>query len=417
MTASLSTFLPANTAYFYGYPAGEDSSFYNLVPPPVEELVSARPLVCAGENIDIVAFAGATRTETLSLLRDLGVPLVAESQIIRLPEEIGIDLLGAERNRRVINALCEKTRNNSLLMAQPYNRRELDKKYQIESDVSTYMNDKARMYDYIPNEYLPELLATFQSGCAFAQDERKFAPCVVKVSSSSSGDGVRICRNERALTEAKKSFSTVQGTILIQALVTAQRNIGIQFGIPADSAKPIEILGLSRQVTTSDGEFMGGVVKTDDKVPDLIRTVLEKTILPKVRSRGWYGVGGLDVLVDNNNRIFFIDPNYRITAMTAYVYEMLAGVVKRNMLTMTAAFNGSTARLKTLASADESSQLLNLIALRGKEGGYQFNGGLLFEDISALRKNARLLLEAGVTSDVLRAIEQQSDSILIPDLE
>ena len=54
---TLSTYFPAGTRFFYGYPAGEDSGFLNRVGPEIEELVAARPICCAGRDVFIVNFA------------------------------------------------------------------------------------------------------------------------------------------------------------------------------------------------------------------------------------------------------------------------------------------------------------------------------------------------------------------------
>ena len=49
----LSDYFPTGTCYFYGYPAGEDESFFNKVPVEIEELVAARANCCAGSGLDL----------------------------------------------------------------------------------------------------------------------------------------------------------------------------------------------------------------------------------------------------------------------------------------------------------------------------------------------------------------------------
>lgn len=417
MKPSISDFVPSGTTYFYGYPAGEDSRFYNLVPPAIEELVSARPVVCAGADVNVIAFANSSRKDILAFLRDLGVLQIDDSRIIRLPSNITADQLGTERNKRIINALKDRVADNSLIMAQPYLDPSLQDKYQLSPENTIRMNDKMSMYDYIPEQYLPALLGRYSSGNMFANEFKNFAPCVVKVTSSSSGDGVRVCTSAADFLRAQTDFCKVNGEILVQEYIQAQENIGVQFGIPSDREKPIEVLGLSRQITTKEGEFMGGVVLKDDRVPEQITRALLTEILPAVRERGWYGIGGLDVLIDDNERFVFIDPNYRITAMTAYVYQMLNNVVSKNMLTMTARFTGNKDALRKIAEKNGSSQLLSLIALREDADGMQFNGALLFEDESSLMENANLAVEAGVNSAVLNALRSQQSDIILPNMK
>ena len=161
---------------------------------------------------------------------------------------------------------------------------------------------------------------------------------------------------------------------------------------------------------------MGGIVLQNDTVSDRISDILLKDVLPVVRQKGWYGVGGLDVLLDSNDGIYFIDPNFRITAMSAYVYQAVDGVVGKNMLTMTARFGGSEKELKHLAESNGRSQLFNLIAARRDAQGFQFNGALLFDGKETLRENAKRAIDEGVQAPVLSAVVNNDSEITIPVL-
>lgn len=416
MKKSISSFVPEDTTYFYGYPSGEDSSFYNLVPPAIEELVSARPLICAGQTTNVVTFCNSTTQEMLKLLRDLGVILIDDSRIVRLSEGISADVVGGQRNTRVVAELLEKVPEKSLIMAQPYLRSELNDVYQTDPLVGVTLNDKRSMYEYIPKQYLPELLGLYSSGAEFAAERRNLAPCVVKISSSSSGDGVRVCISSEEVALAQSQFKAVEGNILVQRYIVASENIGVQFGIPSSADEPIEVLGLSRQITSKSGEFIGGVIIKNDAVPLSLQKMLLQEVLPKVREMGWYGVGALDVLMTESGEIYCIDPNYRITAMTAYVYQMLEGVVGRSMLSMTARFPGNKNDFIRLARVNEGSQLLNVVAVREDDEGLQFNGALLFDDRESLMENAQRALQEGVQATVLTSLLEKDSSIIFPNI-
>src|SRR3989344_102297 len=99
---NLSKYFPAGTVYFYSFPAGDDSSFYNAVPPWKEELVAARPLVSGGNKIKVVTFASALKNEVWDqMTQDLGVEMISKSQAIGLPEAIHPEVTGTQRNSMI----------------------------------------------------------------------------------------------------------------------------------------------------------------------------------------------------------------------------------------------------------------------------------------------------------------------------
>src|SRR5438477_273 len=96
---SLSDFFPTDTIYFYGYPSGEDSNFFNNVPPVIEEVVAGRPLCIAGDNIKILTFNASLDPSVWNILKnDLHLDLIDKNNIITLPEEITAYTEGNKRN-------------------------------------------------------------------------------------------------------------------------------------------------------------------------------------------------------------------------------------------------------------------------------------------------------------------------------
>lgn len=401
---NLSNFFPSETEYFYGYPAGEDSGFYNLVPPYVEELVSARPLVCAGDSMRVVVFANTVRDRCKRMFSALEVPSNLDNAII-LPNEITASVTGKNRNDVVRSALRKQTQDNRLIMAQPYADKELAEKYQINADLSQWFNDKQNMAQYIPAQYLPRILAQVENGLAFTQMENR-APCVVKVTSSSSGDGVAICRTAEDFSAAQKNFSQVNSSIFVQELIQETDNIGIQFGIPADQKLPIEVIGQSNQLISESGSFEGGIVWKNKDVPAEVTRVLREIILPNVRKMGWYGVGGLDVLVKNKEEFYFIDPNFRMTAMTAPVYLSKNDTIKKNAVSMSGVLPEDL--LTEIACNGSRRQLLSIVSLSEENEQLRFNGCLLFDQQETLRENAEALIQYGVRSSLLTSLLKRS---------
>src|SRR3990167_6408732 len=83
---NLSKYFPKGSIYFYSFPSGQDSNFFNTVPPWIEELVASRPLVCAGDNLKVLTFAASSSDEIRNFLeQDCGVRAFKKKRIITLP--------------------------------------------------------------------------------------------------------------------------------------------------------------------------------------------------------------------------------------------------------------------------------------------------------------------------------------------
>lgn len=166
---SLSKFYPPETAYFYSFPSGEDSNFFNGVSAWKEELVAARPLVCAGDSVRAVTFFSSVQDDVWNIMtQKLGIPLIPKDHVFMLPRSITARLTGATRNSRIKFALRELLPVRQLVMAQPYIDHELLRRYQIPPELIVRLNDKSYRSSYIPKRYLPETYAAFPNGEAFA---------------------------------------------------------------------------------------------------------------------------------------------------------------------------------------------------------------------------------------------------------
>ncbi len=406
---TLSRYFPEGTEYFYGYPAAEDSHFFNGVPPEIEELVAARPLVCAGPNVKTICFEASLEPFVWGLMKDLGSMKAKKENIIVLPKEINNTVTGAERNRLLRTALIELSSPGSLVMAQPFLDNRLKEKFRIPSHRSIWLNDKRNLTYYVPPQYLAKTYDEFLDGRCFEECLDQIAlPCVVKVSSSSSGDGVRICHTKKQLEKAKDDFASLEGIILISELIKSVRNFGVQFGIPEDKDLPPEIIMWHEQLTNENGVFMGGIIELGIEKTPLIKSmekvILEK-VLPEVRRRGWYGVGGFDVLMDKDEQFYIIDPNFRMTGMTVYDLLTRSGDIQKSSLSFMGTFEGSQKEFEktmlALATVGNSKQKLHLTTLTEHKGLFRFNAALLFDEQKDIPKLAQEVLKKKVQSSVL----------------
>ena len=409
---ALEKYFTGELVYFYAFPAGEDSQFYNQVSPFEEELVSGRPLVAAGDGTKVLTFAASSSSYVLDALSK-GVEVLNEKNIIRLPEEISSDKTGSVRNELIKKALVDLVDDDQLVMAQPFLDKSLEKKFKIHPLLSVGLNDKRNKHIYIPDEYLPQKYAIFSNGKEFYQYSKSYPfPCVVKVTSSSSGDGVVICKSTKEMKEVKNLFAKLKGNIIVEEFIESIHNIGVQIGIPFNREMKPEIIGFNEQVISNQGEFLGGIVNATKHISyfDDVKEALISEIFPRIRSYGWYGIGGIDVLITKEGKFYFIDPNFRMTAMSTYIY-----LSKINKITMpTISFSGkiacsrSTFENTVLPLTKGNDSPLKMISLTEHSNTFRFNAGIQFDSIDDLKKKVNKLRTMGVTSTVLTKILESS---------
>ncbi len=412
MEFSLSKYYPIGTSYFYGYPAGQDSNFFNSAPAWVDQLVADRPLICAGAGVRVVTFAPTTERRIVYLLdNEDGDPPVKRENTIELPKVITAETEGIKRNTLIKQALLKLIEPGTLVMAQPYLDKTLRHLYLIPPVTSNWFNDKKNMVEYIPHEYLAPRYGCYKNGKEFSASTDSIPfPCVVKVSSSCSGDGVRICRSTEDLTKARQEYTMIKGNIFIEAFIEAVYNLGVQFGVPSDPREPIEIVGINQQIVTDAGEYLGGMLTPSAKLPSLTKLyrTLVKVILPYVREKGWYGLGGFDVLIDSKNNFTFIDSNFRMTAMTAYLCQMKNDRIHKPIATFTGIFRGSDEEFEDsilpLATPGSEDRKIYISTLAKLKDSYRFNAGMLFKSQKEIPYRAKDLLAAGIESPTLERL-------------
>jgi len=408
---TLSDFYPENTIYFYGFPAGESLHFFNLVPLEKEEIVAARPFVCSGDKMQVVCYPSAVDHEVRELLTEhLHVSLLSSDKIITLPPDLHTIPDKKDRNLVMQKALLEITKNGKFIMAQPFIDEDLNSHYLIDSKITIAMNDKIKRSLWVPEKYLPESYQKFSCGKDFAADNTiPPLPCVVKVSSSSAGDGVRICFTKEEFEIAKKDFSKLKVKIMTEKFIHAVHNLGIQIGIPYDNGEP-QIIGFSQQFVDAEGNYLGGVIDPSKKISiiEKITKILRNEILPNVRKLGWFGIGGIDILVDKDDNIYLIDPNFRMTAFTSFIFLNKNKQFNRSLISFMGDFEGSKddfiKKVVPIAQNDNDDSLLKVVALTKRKNSFGINAGIFFNGQKDLYKTCNYLASLGLKGRTLEKI-------------
>lgn len=406
---SMSNYFPAGTYYFYGYPAGETAGFLNKVPPTVEELVAARILSCAGPSLKVVSFAATNPPHVdFELLEKLGIPYADDSRDVILPKNIAHNLTGSRRNIAVMDALVDSIPPDSLIMAQPFGDKTLESLYQISSRLTTWLNDKSNLPSLISSEFLPTRFGSYQSGADFFKHRAiHTTPCVIKAALSSSGDGVYICHNDKDLRKTFGELRSFEGPIVVDQYVDVAKNYCVNFGVPHDTTQPIDLIGFNEQLTTQNGDFLGGTITTTRLPTELTGIVahMMSVVLPTVRAMGWYGVGGLDVITDKSGRAYFIDGNFRINGTTAYHFLVKNSSITTPLVTFVGQFNGQRELFERailpLAGMGKQGKIIQLIALSKHADVWNLNGALMYDNKSELKHRIEQVLGAGIQSATL----------------
>ncbi len=411
MLPCLSEVFPKNTVYYYGFPAGSDSGFYNACPPEIEELVAMRSAVCAGANMKVVVFSSTVEQDVWNFMRDdLGTNLVSREQLIVLPASINTAVLGAQRNEQTKRALAELVPDGALIMAQPYIDQRLEKKYLISPNITTWLNDKNNIEEMVPQHYRVLEFARARNGKNFSTMNADALPypCVVKISSSSSGNGVIVCANAQELKHAQHQWKDMPNTIIIQKRIETPKEIDIKFAIHQDRSVPFEILGYSDEINKPNGEYLGGIVRcqhSESRLIQNIRATLLTTILPIIQQKGWFGVGGVDVLIDKNGQYYFNDFNCRMTATMAQTMQANQGDIQSQcILVFNGTFLGSLNELKEkispIATHQSQQQRLNIVALAHDKNEVRLHAGILFDDNRMLKQHITTLQRLGIRSEM-----------------
>lgn len=404
---SLSTVFPQGTNYFYGFPAELDSGFYNGCPPAIEELVAMRPSVCAGTNVKVVTFASTTTERVRRLMEDdLGVVGVGKDQIISLPEAITRNVSGSVRNEAVKRALAELIPDGSLVMAQPYIDDRLQPKYLINPQTTAWLNDKKNIRDFVPSKYRIPEFASFSTGEEFyLADTMSYEyPCAVKVTLSSAGDGVMLCKTPQELRAAQEKYKNIPHPILIQKFIGSPFEPDVKFIVPQAPGAPCSIVGHSREITGPNGEYQGGVILNNEKKSEVIERiegVLLQEILPILRQKGWFGVGGVDVLIDDDGNFYFSDFNCRMTATMAQQLQVRNGTLgAKSVAVFNGFFSGDIEEFRRTvvphARHGGNNQKLNVVSLAEDKDDIRIHGGVLFDQPETLEENIMALQRYGI---------------------
>lgn len=189
--------------------------------------------------------------------------------------------------------------------------------YALDKDIFVALNNKARIPEWTNNQFLPRREVVNIEDFEAAVSEWSF-PFVLKPGDdlpTAGGYGVMICYSEEDLTKAKTRIAQAQSetdTMIIEQKIEAIANYCVQFAYSENGG--IRYIGTSAQLTDAYGYYSG-----NENAPDVPKHVIEagREIMEIGVSKGYFGVAGFDLLLDDKNDVYAIDLNFRQNGSTS----------------------------------------------------------------------------------------------------
>ncbi len=336
--------------------------------------------------IPYVVSAGAVTSAALALLEDAGLPVDAD---LRTYFSIG-------DYRELLRRLSDEGLRYAT--QRPHSEEEVPPEAALVNlEVQRALNDKGRMEEIVPAEWLPR-----RRRAATADLERAAArfdgggPIVIKAATplpSGGGYAVWICRSPEDLAAARAALGR-EPHIVVEEFLAIRRSVCVHVVVDTDGAA--SVVGFAEEICREDGRWLGNWLdaESDDVPEEVARVVLE--IGHAAAARGYRGIAGIDVafLEDGPPRV--LDLNFRVNGSTAAVW-LREGIERHR--------GAGSMRLKSWACEAGFDRLL-AVARREMENGALIP--LCLYDPSASESGGLARLQGilhGPTRDAVREIE------------
>lgn len=275
---------------------------------------TGRLLTIAGK-MPILCHSGVTDPFSLSILQEFGLPLATNLHVY----------YDKKSYYEKLNEFSQST-DEKVVINFPHLPEELNyEKYWIKPALISYLNNKGNLEDLVPNQNLARRKVLPISDFLQEKNFPFHLPFVVKAATNEpSGGGIEvvICKSNEDLQYAKQLFNSCHFVVL-EELISIRRNYCVQF---AQTYKgDLIYLGAAEQII-KEGKYKGNWIIKEDKQFSEEIIQLGKQIMEMAVSLGYYGIAGLDIVIDEDNRIIAIDLNFRMNAST------IALLLKENIM-------------------------------------------------------------------------------------
>lgn len=144
-------------------------------------------------------------------------------------------------------------------------------------------------------------------------------PYLVKTSHGLSGEGTYILKNEKDLGYCLRELACYLRLGLLKAIVVMRfveevvENYCVQFYV--DGRGKTTLIGATSQLVSDTGVHLGGIIRYQETDLSPFMPIIAATAA-NLNAHGYFGVVGLDILVDSEGAQHVIDANVRINGST-----------------------------------------------------------------------------------------------------
>ena len=268
--------------------------------------LTGRELIIADQMPVIVHKASATKKLEI-LLETIGKPM--PTNIYTFDNQASYE--------QTIRKLAEQD-NKRIYFQYIHSESILEKEYYaMDKDIFVALNNKARIPEWTNQKYLPAREVVKVEAFEDAITNWTF-PFVLKPGDdlpTAGGYGVMICYDDEDLIKAKSRIEQAKDetdTIIIEQKIQEIANYCVQFACEKEG--DIHYIGTSEQITDKYGHYSG-----NQNVHDVPESVIQagKEIMEIGVSKGYFGIAGFDLLIDEHGDIFAIDLNFRQNGSTS----------------------------------------------------------------------------------------------------
>jgi hypothetical protein len=282
----------------------------------VVDYQTGNQLAIAG-RMPYIASAGVVTPPAIALLADAGLPVEADLNVYRSPADY-LDLL-----RRL------SARGLRLATQRPHPAAEIPLATSlVRADLLCDLNDKGRMEDLVPADWLPPRRLIEVSKLPPAEELLAGGqPVVLKAATplpSGGGHCVWVCRTT-ADVELARAALRHERLVVIEKFLRLRRSVCVHAVVPADGTA--SVVGSAEEVCGPDGRWLGNWLDAEaDPLPtEVVQVVLQ--IVRAAAARGYRGIVGIDVGFPEDGPPRVLDLNFRVNGSTAAAW--LRGSIER----------------------------------------------------------------------------------------
>jgi hypothetical protein len=183
-----------------------------------------------------------------------------------------------------------------------------------------WLNDKTNLEHLCPASFIPKRRVLSRESVPSLQPGEQTYPLVAKgavAGANGSGNDVRLCTHEKDLAEFLSWFAEmpVFKALILEEAIPFTATWCLNYAV---LDKKIHWLGGAEQLFSSPTEQSGS--RIDPALPPPAEAIdIGRDICASAQAKGFRGIAGLDMCVDQGARVYFFDLNFRLASSTCFI--------------------------------------------------------------------------------------------------